>query len=94
MTKTMTRDELQRQVREIASHDRTFRQALLENPEKAIHDRLGINLPPGTELLVVEETPTRVCFVLPPWSDDLTESDLAKVAGGARISKAQLIKLQ
>ena len=89
-----TRHDLEHQVIELAAADVDFRQALLEDPRRALHDRFNVDLPGDVELKVLQETPTTFYLVLPVDPAELSETDLGKVAGGALMRRGQLIKLQ
>jgi Nitrile hydratase, alpha chain len=77
--------DLQAQLVGRAMTDETFRERLLATPKATIEEALGVTLPASLEIVVVEETASRVCLVLPPRTLDvseLSEEDLSKVAGG------------
>jgi diamine N-acetyltransferase len=61
-----TREWIRTQLQKRAAEDPNFRKALLDNPRAAIEHEFGEGLPPEYELQVFEETPTRLCLVLPP----------------------------
>ena len=68
---------------EKASQDAAFRQKLLAAPKAAIEQAWGVTLPLGIEIQVMEETPNRICLVLPMQeTGELTDEQLATVAGG------------
>lgn len=81
-----SRAQLENQLIEKAMKDDTFRQALLSNPSRTIEEELGIQMPEGFSITVLEETPDRFFLVLPvaspPQGDELTESELNQIAGG------------
>ena len=64
-----------------ARDDEAFRARLLNEPEGAVRDELGVELPASFTLTVHEETPNAAHLVLPPPSR-LDEADLAAAAGG------------
>jgi hypothetical protein len=76
----------QQQVIDRAGTDPAFRSQLLENPSAAISGLLGIPLPAGVTVRVIEEQPGEVVLVLPSRSmkagAELTEENLEEVAGG------------
>ena len=68
-----------------AAIDAKFRQQLLTNSRAAIEKELGITLPPGLEVQVVEETPSKLCLVLPMKQEakgHLPDEELKAVAAG------------
>jgi hypothetical protein len=68
-----------------AMTDDTFRQQLLASPKAAIEQELGVSLPAELEVVVVEETASRLCLVLPARSfgaNEMSEQDLSAVSGG------------
>jgi len=65
-----------------ANADPEFRKQLLKDTRKAFKDTFGLDLPPGAEVKVVEETGSCFYIVLPRVPNELSEEDLAKVAGG------------
>lgn len=83
----MNRHEIERQLIEKASADPAFRQRLLDNPKGAVADLLGVPLPPGMRLTVLEETPGQHYLVLPPALPSLDalpldDLELSLVGGG------------
>lgn len=66
-----------------AQADESFRQALLSNPKATIEAELGAIMPEGLQVKVVEETADTLYLVLPAVEDELSESDLDSIAGGA-----------
>jgi hypothetical protein len=83
----MNRHEIERQLIEKASVDPAFRQRLLDDPKAAIADVLGMALPPGMSITVLEEEPGHHYLVLPPAQPapdalPLDDLELALVGGG------------
>ena len=80
--------DLQARVVERATVDPTFRQRLLADPRAAIEQDLRIPLPADIGIQVVEETPSRICLVLPAehGPSEVAEADLGAVAGGAPLN--------
>lgn len=79
----MNRTELQTKTLAKATTDTAFRQQLIDDPREAIAQAFGVLLPSNLEISVFEESPTRMCFILPAVStDELSESDLSNIAGG------------
>ncbi len=71
-----------------AGQDPAFRRRLLAAPRAALAEAFGAPLPPGVEVAVLEETPTRRYLVLPPAPApdpaelELDDLELALVGGG------------
>lgn len=80
------RVQLENQLIEKAMKDENFRKALQSDPVSVIEEELGIRLPEGFSINVLEETPEQFYLVLPavnpPAGDELTEAELNQVAGG------------
>jgi hypothetical protein len=71
-----------------ASQDAALKQELLNSPKTVIQRELGISLPEGSDVKVVEETDNNAYIVLPVLpvdfdSEELSEEQLEAVAGGA-----------
>jgi hypothetical protein len=83
-------EQAQQQVIDRATSDPDFRSQLLEDPKAAISEHLGIALPAGITVRAIEEQPGEVVLVLParPMRSGtaLSETDLAKAAGGTAVS--------
>jgi hypothetical protein len=58
-----------------AQSDPKFRQQLLSNPNQAVQQAFGVNVPSGVRLRVVEETPGEYYIVLPAQSQGGAASD-------------------
>jgi hypothetical protein len=69
--------------------DETFKALLLSDPAKAVEQAFGLALPASLTIKVLEETET-VRYVVIPYRPqpcaDLTDADLAAIAGGASAS--------
>jgi hypothetical protein len=68
-----------------AATDEVFRQRCLADPAGVVREITGAEPPPGIKFRFVEK-PVETLFVLPPFrknGSELTEGDLAEVAGGA-----------
>ena len=67
-----------------AATDAAFRQALISNPKATLSKELGVPVPDGIKVHVVEDSADTVHLVLPPrqGSRQLSESELQAVAGG------------
>ena len=85
-TAAPSRQDFERDVITRAGADPAFRAELLADPRAAIKKAYGVELPPSLELRVVEETPSVFYLVLPLQSEELTDEQLAAVAGGAGIA--------
>lgn len=78
---------IESQLIEKAGADPTFRRRLLADPKSAMADLLGVALPPGMTITVLEEQPGQHYLVLPPAPPDLDalpldDLELALVGGG------------
>jgi nitrile hydratase alpha subunit len=87
MAQKQAEEDLNKQLTQIikkAWADPTFKKRLLEDP-KAIAQEHGIHVPQDLEVLVVENTKTRVHVVLPvqPPDELLSEEALMRIVGGA-----------
>jgi hypothetical protein len=60
--------DFEKKVKELASTDIDFRKMLLENPKKAIMEKMNMMTPEGIQLNVVEDTTSIYNLVLPPKS--------------------------
>ncbi|MBX3000338.1 MAG: NHLP leader peptide family RiPP precursor [Caldilineaceae bacterium] len=86
-TLTSSREELEARLVKRANADPAFRQRLLDDPKAAIADVLGVSLPPGMTITVLEEAPGHHYLILPPAPLDLDalpldDLELALVGGG------------
>ena len=63
--------------------DETFKRQLIANPAKTLQEE-GVEVPPGVEVRVVENTDDVFYLVLPERREpgELSESDMLQVAGG------------
>jgi len=82
-----SRQELESRLIAEASQNPAFRQRLLDDPNAALSDFLGMALPPGMNVTVLEEQPGQHYLVLPPATPDLDalllgDLELALVGGG------------
>ena len=81
------RDEVERSIVEKATSDSAFRQQLVSDPRGTLESELGVSLPAGVDVTVVEETPSSYYLVLPPAGvtpgSELSDQDLGAVAGGS-----------
>ncbi len=81
-TPLSSREEFEKEVLRRARADAGFRAQLLVDPKAALKTAFGVELPPDIEIRVLEETPTRFFIVLPVEKTELSDEDLAQVAGG------------
>ena len=81
-----TRREAEDQLVNRAIKDEAFRQQLISNPKSTISSELGIQLPAGLEVKVIEESPNTFYLVLPPAAageeGELSDLELEAVAAG------------
>lgn len=89
-TKNQLQHDLQASIIERTNQDPTFRQALLDDPKAALSKFLGVVLPQGVNINVLEEKPGQHYLVLPPASQSLDalpldDLELALVGGGRTI---------
>ena len=82
------RSEVERRLVQRSMEDEDFRQKLLDDPKGALEQELGIGLPEGVEVRVVQESADTIYLVLPSASavgegGDLSDEALEEVAGGA-----------
>lgn len=93
----MNRHEIEAQLIEQANVDPAFRRRLLDDPKAAVADLLGVALPPGMEITVLEEQPGRHYLVLPPAPpspDALPLDDLElSLVGGGRTLRPIMIQI-
>ncbi len=69
-----------------AMKDKAFRKELIANPNAVIAKELGMAVPEGVSIKVVEDTQTELHLVLPAMNGGggaISDSDLDKVSGGA-----------
>jgi hypothetical protein len=80
------RDDVERRIVERATSDSAFRQQLMSDPRGALEAELGVSLPLGVNVNVVEESTSDYYLVLPAAGAaagaELTEEELGAVAGG------------
>lgn len=93
----MNRHEIETQLIEQANVDPAFRRHLLDDPKAALSDLLGMTLPPGMEITVLEEQPGQHYLVLPPAPpspDALRLDDLElSLVGGGRTLRPILMRI-
>ena len=81
------RAEVERSVVQRSLEDEDFRRRLLEDPKGTADREMGMRLPEGIEVRVVEESKDTVYLVLPSVSavgeyGELSDQELEAVAGG------------
>jgi len=86
--KQWSQDDIDRIAGEIclkSSQSEDFRQLALSNPAEAVKQVSGRDIPSGFGLQFIENAPeVHMTVVLPNMqSDELSDSDLAQIAGGA-----------
>ena len=76
--------ELRERVIERAKKDTNFRKLLISNPRAAVRDEVGVDLPSGLKVQVMEETSDQIYLVLPPAGPqgELSDDQLESLSGG------------
>ena len=74
-------EEIRGHIISKAADDSEFRASLIADPKAVINTELGIEIPDGVSVSVVEDTPTAVHLVLPPDSQ-LSPEVLEEISGG------------
>ena len=74
-------EEMRAELVQKACSDDDFRARLLANPNGAIEEAMGVAVPQGFSVSVLEDTRNTFHLVLPP-SERLTGEELASVSGG------------
>ncbi len=74
--------EIWAQVIARAWADADFKARLLANPNAAIEEETGIELPAGLKLRIIEESAEETVLVLPKVGAELTDDVLEAVSGG------------
>ncbi|MFL5543041.1 MAG: NHLP leader peptide family natural product precursor [Longimicrobiaceae bacterium] len=68
-----------------AARDADFRRALLDDPARALHQTLGITLPPGYRVRFIERPRDLDALIVlpdPEGQDELSDDELDQAAGG------------
>ncbi len=81
-----SRGDVEQGIIERATRDASFRQQLVSNPRAALESELGMTLPAGVQVQVLEESPSAYYLVLPQAESagaELSDADLDAVAGGS-----------
>ncbi len=74
-------DEMLQQLIEKSAVDENFRQALLDDPNSAISEELGITIPESMTIRVHESDMQTVHLALPP-DPNITEEQLEAISAG------------
>ena len=77
-----TAHEMRTRIIEKATSDADYRAKLIEDPNAAVREELGVSIPDSLSIYVHEEGASEAHLVLPP-SSHLSESDLGTVAAGS-----------
>jgi hypothetical protein len=80
--RSLSRQEFEKDVILRARKDPAFKQQLLVDPKGAMRATYGVDTPREVELQVLQETPSKFYLVLPFEPEELTDEQLAAVAGG------------
>ncbi|WP_219836826.1 NHLP leader peptide family RiPP precursor [Paenibacillus sp. R14(2021)] len=67
--------ELKQQIIEKAWSDESFKAKLLADPKGALNEAFGLILPDDVEIIVVEESESKVALVIPQNPGDASKSD-------------------
>ena len=85
-----TRKDFEAELIARAWKDDAFKKRLLKDPKAVVEELSGEQFSDDLKISVFEETPTSVCLVIPCDPDsELTDEDLAKVAGGVKRSPGE-----
>ncbi|MBP3962975.1 NHLP leader peptide family RiPP precursor [Paenibacillus lignilyticus] len=71
----MSEQELQQQIIEKAWSDESFKAQLLADPKAALKEAFNLTLPEDVELVVIEETPSKLAFVIPQNPSEVAKTD-------------------
>ncbi|NBD23121.1 NHLP leader peptide family RiPP precursor [Paenibacillus glycinis] len=66
----MSKQELSKQIIEKAWSDEAFKAKLLADPKEALKEAFNLTIPTDVELIVVEETSTKLALVIPQHPSD------------------------
>lgn len=77
-----SREEVNAMIVEKISSDPGLRAAFLADPKGTLEAQTGLMIPEGVTITVHEESPANIQFVIPA-SSEVSDADLALVAGGA-----------
>ena len=81
------RKKIEQQLIEKAMKDESFRQRLIENPERTIEEEFAIRIPESFKINILQEESDKFYLILPSEKslnpmEELNERELASVAGG------------
>ncbi|SFS67166.1 NHLP leader peptide family RiPP precursor [Paenibacillus sp. BC26] len=71
----MSEQELQQQIIEKAWSDESFKAQLLADPKAALKEAFNLTLPEDVELVVIEETPSKLALVIPQNPSEVAKTD-------------------
>lgn len=76
---------LRQKVIDRAQKDPAYRKLLSSNPREAVKSEIGVELPSGLDIQVVQETAQKIYLVLPPEPVEgaLSDDQLESLSGGA-----------
>ena len=77
-----TTGQLREEIMAKSLLDSDFRQRLLDDPVAALRDDIGVNLPDGFKLHIHEDNGVDAAHIVLPPAGELTEEQMAQVAGG------------
>lgn len=82
MSTTPNKQEIIATIVKLAIEKPEFKEKLLKSPKEAVEALINTKLPENFELVVHEDSPTKINIVLPNTSDELSEVELLAVSGG------------
>jgi hypothetical protein len=72
-------------IKKKASEDEDFRKQCLDNPNEAIKQISGMEVPDGVKINIIEnDTGVDHTLILPPKEAELSKQELDRIAGGRR----------
>jgi len=85
----MNRNELRSQITQKLIEDESFKAAFMKDPKNAIKSTFGIELPATVDIKTLEESADSITIIVPKTSNELSDSELDKVAGGCFIDSCE-----